>query len=80
MEAFAVIYVFVIMFGLGLVIGQEASKRNPPNEPPPRHWQEQLHAEWIKGYKAGEKSTIRHIAEQAKKDRDYQEWRERTGL
>lgn len=56
------------MFFFGLFMGYECSKRNDPNEPKPKNWEDKLHKNWMDGFKAGEKSMAKRMFERLKKE------------
>jgi len=64
------IYMFAIlmleMFIIGLWIGGFMAQRTPPNEPKPKNWDEKLHKEWNKGFRAGEKLTAARMSSRLK--------------
>jgi hypothetical protein len=53
----------VELFILGITIGYVAGDRQKPNEPKPKRWDVKLHNEWMKGFRAGEKTTLKRVAE-----------------
>jgi hypothetical protein len=58
-------YMWVILlmefFIMGLWIGGSLAQRDNPNEPKPKNWDDKLHKEWAKGFRAGEQSTIKRM-------------------
>ena len=64
---FVLIFTFE-MFFFGLFIGYEMSKRNDPNEPKPKNWEDKLHKRWMDGFKAGEKAMAKRMSERLKKE------------
>lgn len=48
-------------FIMGLWIGGVLAQHDNPNEPKQKNWDDKLHKEWNKGFRAGEQSTIKRM-------------------
>lgn len=59
------------MFFLGMMLGFMAGERNNPSEPKPKKWEQELHKEFIKGFKAGEKSMAKSMTARLKETEIY---------
>jgi hypothetical protein len=60
------IVILIEWFVIGLWIGGAMAQRTPPNEPKPKNWDEKLHKEWNKGFRAGEKLTATRMSSKLK--------------
>lgn len=58
----------VELFVFGIMLGYAAGDRQKPNEPKPKKWEDKLHNEWMKGFRAGEKATLKRFAERLKRE------------
>lgn len=56
----------VELFIFGVMLGYAAGDRQKPNEPKPKRWEDKLQKEWMKGFRAGEKATLKRVAERLK--------------
>lgn len=56
----------VELFMLGIMLGYAAGDRQKPNEPKPKNWDDKLNKAWMKGYRVGEKATLKRVAERLK--------------
>ena len=66
-ESFILLSIVMLeFFIMGLWIGGAMAARENPNEPKPKNWDNKLHEEWNKGYRAGEKSTITRMSSKLK--------------
>lgn len=60
-------------FVMGLMVGEVAAHRNPPNEPKPKKFSDMLHKEYMKGYDAGVKATLNQMRVEIKRS-DERRW------
>lgn len=56
----------VELFVFGIMLGYAAGDRQKPNEPKPKRWEDKLHKEWMKGFRAGENAMLKRVAERLK--------------
>ena len=64
------IVVFELFF-FGVMIGYMAGNRENPNEPKPKKWEQELHNEYVKGFRAGEKSMAKSMTARLKETEIY---------
>ena len=69
--------VILEFFVMGLWIGGAMATRENPNEPKPKNWNNKLREEWEKGYRAGEKSTMRRMSSKLKDEELLAEYNSR---
>jgi len=62
MQTFMWMITFVEFFIIGMWFGGAMAQRDNPNEPKPKDWDDKLHKEWRRGYRAGERSTIKRMS------------------
>ena len=55
------IMILIEFFIMGLWIGGVLAQHDNPHEPKPKNWDDKLHKEWNKGFRAGEQSTIKRM-------------------
>lgn len=68
MNNLAISLALVELLSLGVMIGYMAGERQNPNEPKPKKWEDRLHKEWMKGFQAGEKATLKRVTERLKRE------------
>ena len=66
-----ILAMFMIGFFGGLMFGVMMAERQDPNTPKPKSWEDKLHKHWIDGFRAGEKSMAKRMAEKLKREEIY---------
>ncbi len=61
-QTFMLIIILMEFFIMGMWFGGFIAQRDNPNEPKPKNWDDKLHKEWNKGFKAGEKSMAKRMS------------------
>lgn len=62
MNNFAICLSLIELFFVGVMLGYIAGERQDPNAPKPKRWEDRLHKEWMNGFRAGEKATLKSVA------------------
>lgn len=64
-------------FIMGMWFGGLMARSDNPNEPKPKNWDAKLRNEWMKGFKAGEKSMMNRMSSKLKDEELVAEYNSR---